>query len=262
MFLIRWIRELLSMPFLWAGWLALAFKFPLDVPLLKAAWYISRNGRRGHIALQAVHRRQGARAAALQAQSWLQSHPRPELAAFAGLLAVDAGNMDLAKTCLQQGQQLGKERDGMLELLEFHIISRTGSPDTQAQLAQRFGTRNDLSAVLSKLVLIQTLWDDMLIGHWDDAAAKAGRLLAVADTPEAEAALWALALKRGDQRSAESHLSRVKLPTLQRTQYLCLGSAAIGDKEQAGKYFEELRQAEPAMAQHIEAYMRVREVAV
>ena len=262
MFLIRWIRELLSIPFLWAGRLAVTFKLPVDVPLLKAAWCISKNGQSGFIALTAVNRRQGVHAATLQAQSWMQSCPRPEVAAFAGLLAIDADNTDLAKTYLQQGRQLGDEKAGLLEMLEFFIVSRTEGHDALIRLAQQFSTRDDLSAGMSKLVLTELLWDDMLQGRWDIAAAKARQLLAVADTPEAEAALWALALQRGDPIAARNHLERVKLPTAQRAYFLCLGSAAIGDREEARKFLEEIHQARPEMAQRTEAHLRGMKVTI
>lgn len=262
MFVIRWIRKLLSIPVQWAGRLAGMFKHPVEVPLLKAAWSISRNGQDGLVALAALHRRQGVAAALEQAQSWMQSCPRPEVAAFAGLLAIDAGNVDLAKACLQQGRQLGTENESMLEMLEFFIVSRTEGPEAVRQLAERFSERSDLSAALSKMVGTELLWGRMLQGRWDEAAVKARHLLAVGDAPEAEAALWALALRGGDQQSAANHLAQVKLPTLRRAYFLCLGAAAIGAPEQAGEYLQEIRQTDPAMAQRIEASLKAREVAV
>ena len=259
MFLIRWIRELLAVPFVWTGRLAASFKLPVEVPLLKAAWHISRNGQSGIAALAAVHRQQGVQAATLLVQAWMQSCPRPEIAAFGGLLAIDAGDVELAKAYLQRGRQLGTEQAGTLELLEFFIVIRSGGPDAATQLAQRFSTRSDLPAHLSVMVLTELLWRDMRQGNWEAATAGARHLLAVADAPAAEAALWAMALHRGDGQSAQRHLARVKFPAAQRACYLCMGSDAVGLHEQARGFLEELRQADPALAQRTESYLRPRE---
>ena len=156
----------------------------------------------------------------------------------------------------------GECSDGMLEMLEFFIVCRTEGPDVLTKLAQEFGTRSDLPGHLSKLVLTELLWRDMFEGRWDGAAARARHLLAVADAPEAEAALWALALKRGDRAAARNHLERVKLPTVQRARNLCMGSVAIGAWEQARGFLEEIRQADPAMAQRLEPWLAAREAAV
>jgi hypothetical protein len=262
MFLIRWIRELLAIPFVWAGRLAATFKLPVELPLFKAAWYVSRNGQNALAALVAVHRHQGAQAATLLAQSWMQSCPRPEIAAFGGLLALDAGDLELAKAYLQQGHQLGSEQAGSLEMLEFFLVIRTEALDATSQLAERFSTRSDLPAHLSMMVLTELVWRDMRQGHWDAAAAGARHLLAVADSPGAEAALWALALQRGDRKAAQRHLARVKLPAAQRAHYLCMGSDAIGERERARELLEEVRQADAALAQRTEMYLRPREATV
>jgi hypothetical protein len=260
MFLIRWMRELLSIPFLWTGQLAAILKLSVDAPLLKVAWHISHNGRTGVMALVTVYRRQGVQAAAALARSWMQSSPRPEIAAFAGMLAVDPENADPAKSYLEQGRQLGDDRAGMLDTLEFAVAGLTKGADTLTQLAQRLEARSDLPPRLSKQVLTELLWDDMLRGRWESAAARAHHMLAVADTAEARGALWALALKRGDALSAHDHLAQVKLPTLQRAGFICLGRAAIGDHEEAKKVLEEIRQTEPAMAQRNEDRLLEREV--
>jgi hypothetical protein len=261
-FLIRWIRMLLSLPFLWAGKLAIVLKLPMDMPLLKAAWYISGNGDTGRGALVAILRHQGPQAAMLQAQLWMQRNPKPEIAAFAGLLTLDAGDLELAKTYLQLGRQAGDEKDGLLDTLEYCIVGRTDGPDTVAQLARQFGTRSDLPADLSKRVLIELLWGDMFQSQWDAAADKAGRLLAVAETPVAQAALWALALRRGDHPAAQKHLAMVKLPTVLRSYYQCLGSAAIGNLQQARDFLAEVNQIDPSLAHRTEAYLRAYKVAL
>jgi hypothetical protein len=262
MFLIRWIRGLLAIPFSWAGQLAAMFKLSLEVPLLRTAANISGSGKSRQAAVMAVRRQQGVAPAALLAQSWMRSRPSPEVAAFAGLLALETGDVELAKTCLQQGRQLGTEEAGMLEMLEFFLVGRTEPPEKMIQFAQQLSERSDLPARVSKLVLIEVLWVDMLQKRWEAAAAKADRLLAVANTPEAEAALWAMACQRGNERAAEDHLSRVTLPTVQRAHWLCLGSAAIGERERARGYLEEVRQNDAAMAQRAEAWLRTMEVAI
>jgi hypothetical protein len=260
MFLIRWIRELSSIPFLWAGRLATMLKRPADAPLFAAAWHISHNGRTGVMALGAVYRRQGVQIATALAESWTRRCPRPETAAFAGLLAIDAKDRDLAKSYLEQGRQLGDDKAGMLDTLEFSVAGLTKGAEPVTQLAQRLEARSDLPPRLSKKVLAELLWDDMFGGRWESAVARAHHMLAVADSPEAQAALWALALKSGDALSARDHLAQVKLPTLQRAGFICLGRAAIGDREEAKKVLEEIRQTEPAMAQRIEDRLLEREV--
>ena len=67
MFLIRWIRTLLSLPVLWLGQLTGMFKLPVAAPLLGLAWAIGRSGEVARMALVSIYTRQNREFALLRA---------------------------------------------------------------------------------------------------------------------------------------------------------------------------------------------------
>lgn len=83
--LIQTIRKLLSLPFCWLGQLANIFERPEAFTLLKTAFAISGDGAVAYSALSVLKDAKGERIAREQADAWMQSHPRLEIAAFSRL---------------------------------------------------------------------------------------------------------------------------------------------------------------------------------
>ena len=67
MFLLRAIMWLVSLPIYWAGWALFALKIPLCIPLLRAAWRLSRSGEAECKVIQMVQLTGGPEAALAEA---------------------------------------------------------------------------------------------------------------------------------------------------------------------------------------------------
>ena len=72
MFIIRWIRALLSLPILWLGQLTLYFKLPASIALLSAAWTIGGDAEVGRSALMAMRQLKSRDDALAQARPLLE----------------------------------------------------------------------------------------------------------------------------------------------------------------------------------------------
>ena len=150
--MVRWITALLSLPFFWAGQLARMFQMPLSVPLLKGAWWIGGDGEVALLALTTIQRMSSADAARAQGKEWMARRPRPEIAGFVGLLAGQAGDLELACDFLTRGRESGQDRGGMLDMLSVFIAAQSKDPAVVLEVARRLEPRRDLPPVVSKFV--------------------------------------------------------------------------------------------------------------
>ncbi len=259
MFLVRRIRKLFSLPFLWAGQLASAFKLPLSVPLLTAAWYVSGDGNVARSALFAMHRCGHSDAAVAQADTWLVRRPRPEIAAFAALMAYQAGEFDAAESYLAHGRRLGDDRDGLLDLLAYTISKHGADSDATGELARRLENRSDLPPDLSRMVLTDLMWAAMTDEQFDNARRRARHLLEVDDEPQAEIALWALAKRDADAPGARKHLARARIKPADKVYWQFFGLVAIGWMQEARDMLEQLKGLDASYAAQAEALGRWKE---
>jgi len=256
---MQWIGKLLSLPFLWLGQLTGMLKLPLSVPLLRTAWLLGGDGQVARTTLLAIHHRDGLHAARVQAARWMETSPRAEIAVFAGLMALGAGEVELAEGFLARGQGMGKDRDGLLELLEFGLAGQCGATGSATQLARRMEQQRDLPPVVSRVILNQLLWDAMLDGRHDEARRRAEHLLEVEDMPQAEMALWALAKLHGDQRRADKHLQRAKLASPQKVYFQVLGNLAIRAHADARELLSQLHSLDATLARNAEDFLQGKE---
>ena len=245
MFLIRWIRTLLSLPVLWLGLLLLRFKTGPSILLLTAAWRISGDAETGRAALAAVCAIRGQADALATALAWLERQPCPEFAAYAGLLAAQSGQLEAARELLARARALGDDASGIAEWTEFLIADKDG---TDEELLARLYERRDLPMNLTRAVHVGRMFSALLSGDGEVARQRAERLLDVADTPEAELALWALALQSGDEERAAAHLARGQMPGPSRLFYRFLCLSAIRRDHEALQALDELRAQDAALA--------------
>ena len=256
---IRMIRILLSLPFLWLGQLTGGLKLAVCVPLLRLAWAIGGDGATARAALARMGEHLGVEAARAQAAFWMQSRPAPEVAGWAGVMALNAGDNQQAGEYLARGRQLGDDRTGMFELLELMLALRDGSGDRMAELAVAMEARRDLSPAVRKLLLEIVLWQTLMAGRFDEAGDRARHLLKVQDNHTAEMALWALAKRSGDSARARRRLARAAgMPAPERLYYQCLGGLAIGADEDVRRDLAELRQRDAALAERVDATIAAR----
>jgi hypothetical protein len=242
---------LLSLPFLWGGQLTGMFQMPLSIPLLKAAWRISADGEIGLKALVAIQTHGQAAEAIGCALAWIEKTPRVELTAYAGLLAANAGLGDIARNMLIMSQQLGKDKQGLTECLEYLIALRfDDSPTATVDCARGLESRSDLSPTVSKMVHTELLWTDLLGGKLDQAQRRAERMTAVADEPIASVALAAIARHDGNDFSAERHISKTaKLPAAERHYYHFLAACGTGADDEAREHLAKLNDLNAALAE-------------
>lgn len=247
MFIVRAIGQIVSLPLLWAGLLAGYLGGP-SAALLAIAWRLNGGGSVARQALVALHRERGAEPALLRAREWLGRRPSADIAAFAGLTALELDDSATAAALLAQGQRLGPDREGLLELLEWLLTARTQGGTAMSSLAARFEARRDLSPLVSRLVRSTVLWEAMMRRAFEEARRRAEHLLAVEEVPQARLALWALARRDGRTAQAEAHLQRARLEASQKLYFQILGSVAIGEFEEARRLLAWLEALDPQVA--------------
>ncbi len=235
--MIRIALKLLSLPFIWSGQLLSMVGLPLGAELLKLAWAVSGDGATGQMALMQVQRHSGVAAAAALAAAWMARRGRPEIAAWAGVMAAQHGDMALARDYLGRGRALGDDPSGLFELLDFWLAGREGGPARHEKLLAELEARRDLNPYVRKQVLEGRLWQVMLAGKHAEAGARARHLLSIDACPVASVALWGLDRKAGRTRQAERRLAEsMAMPEGDRLYYQCLANLATGeiDKAEAG----------------------------
>jgi hypothetical protein len=248
--LISSIRLLVSLPLLWCGQVAGMFQMPASIPLLKAAWRVSADGQVGLKALTAVSNLgEGAEAIGC-ALAWIEKYPRVELTSYAGLLAANAGLDDIARNMLIMSQQLGRDKLGLTEMLEFTIAKRYEPLGAACDCARRLETRNDLSPTVSVMVSTELLWEAMLIGRLDEAKRRAEHMLSVGVAPVASVAMAAMASKRGDLMAAAKHMEHAKLPPVEMHYYRFLAACGIGADDEAREQHERLGEYNASLAEY------------
>ncbi|MGA2033434.1 MAG: hypothetical protein ABSG68_14360 [Thermoguttaceae bacterium] len=261
MLFLRWIGWLISLPLLWAGQLAAMLQQPLSLSLFQAAWFLGGDPRVA-VSILAQTQRQGAAAALELADRWLVHRPLSQIAAFAGLLALQAGDVDRARRYLQQAQALDPDPDGRTELLALAMAECSGDSEATLKIARDWEDRNDLSAEVRLMVCNELLWDAMFHERLEEVERRAEHLWSISDNPLAAAAFWALAKRRGEEHSAaRRYWSRIKLPPPQAAFYRILGSIAVGTPAEARLLLPKLRELDAHLAVRAEVLLAKKEAA-
>jgi hypothetical protein len=255
MFLVRWIAALLSFPLVWAGRLLALLPRPWSVPLLKAAWSMAGDAEVAVAALRAIQQHLGPEAARAQALQWLVWRPQTEIAAWAGLMALQADDLPAARMFLSQAKLLGPDRGGLIELLEYCVASQSGDREATRELAQRFELRKDLALPVSRRVRVDLLWHALLRGRWEEAQRRADFLWSIDSDPVVAAALWALAQRNGEDRQTQKYLAAIQMPEPERLYYIALGRGAVGLREEARMTVLLLRNLDAALADRAQQYL-------
>ena len=251
MFLLRFIRMLLSLPFLWGGQLAGIFQMPISIPLLRAAWWISADGQVGFRALTAITRHGGPAEAIGCAMAWMEKYPRVELAAYAGLLAAGEGLADISRDMLGRCGHLARDKFGLTELLEFTVAERFEPFGASIDCARRLENRNDLAPTTSGIIHTELLWYAMLAGRLDEAQRRAEHMLSVGEAPIANVVLSALAKHHGNELGAARHMdSAAKLPPAELHYYSFLAANGTGADDEAREHLARLRDYNVSLAEY------------
>jgi hypothetical protein len=252
MFLFRWIGIVLAVPLSWLGQLASWVSVPMGRSLYAAAWRLGGDGETACRALAATARAYGEAAALAEARRWVEQAPGRRscapIAAHGGMLALQSGELDLARQMLAMGKQAGTDRNGVLELLEWMLTAGTGDGAAVEALARQLEARRDLPPVLSRQVLTARLWEAVQRQRFEEARQRAEHLLAIEEVPQARMALWVLAKREGDIRGAEEHLRQANLEPRHKLSFQILGNVAIGFMEEARALQAQLHKIDPVQA--------------
>lgn len=259
MFLVRWICWLASLPLVWLGQGAAMLGQPVCVPLLKRAWLVGGDGTIALAALARIAQHVSAKAARSQAAEWLARRPQTEIAAYAGMLALGAGETDVAREMFARAQQLGPDRGGMLEVLELLLADADGDAGVGTEVARRLALRDDLSPAASKLVYQQLLWDAMFQGRLDEVRQRAEHVLSIEDDPLAATAMWLVARRDGRPSDLGRELARFDVAPVVRLQLEVLGHLAAGELEEARRALPQLRQLDARAADHAQQCIESKE---
>jgi hypothetical protein len=164
------------------------------------------------------------------------------------MLALQNGEIDLARQMLAMGKQAGTDRDGMLDVLEWMLTAGTGDAGAMEALMGQLEVRRDLPPVLTRQVLTARLWEAVQRQRFDEARHRAEHLLAIEEVPQARMALWVLAKREGDIRAADAHLQKADLDARHKLSFQILGNMAIGFVEEARALQAQLQKLDPAQA--------------
>jgi len=240
--MVRALRKLVSLPVQWAGQIAAMFSAPAAAALLRVAWRIGRDGEIGRLAVSQLWKSAGPAVAYAVASRWMDLHPQPETASWAGLLAVDMGDLSAARDWLARGRACGDDTGGFGEVLELNIARQAGGAEW-TEVVDRLSGRRDLLPLVRRSILEECAAQELARRDFDAARRQAKYLVGVEDNPRAEMILWAVARQAGDAPAASRHLARAGkgLPAAHWNYMRCLGALAIGDAE-------ELREARAALA--------------
>ena len=226
------------------------FQMPISTQLLKAAWWISADGQVGLKALMAIARHGESAEAIGCGLAWMERYPRVELPAYAGLLAANAGLDNIARNMLVMCEQLGKDKLGLTEQLEFMIAKHYEPLGAAVACARRLENRNDLSPTVSVMISTELLWDAMLVGRLDEAQYRAEHMLSVGEAPVASLAMAVLVGNRGDGVAAARHMERAKLPAAEMHYYRFLAACGTGSDDEAREQLDHLGEYNASLAEY------------
>ncbi len=251
MFLVLFIRKLLSLPFYWGGQLAGMFQTPLSATLFKAAWLISADGHTGFAAMTAMMKYAPAGQVIASARKWMETNPRVEIAAYAGFLAAMEGDEQTAREMLAVCEDFDKDHIGLIEMLEYSIAQRFEPIGSATACARRLEKQNDVSPTVSVMIHSELLWDDMLSMRFDQVKRRSNLMLAVGPAPAASIAAAGIARREGNESRALQHDDEAaKLPREQWYYFHYLTAHAMGLQPDADEYMAQLIECNGSLAEY------------
>jgi hypothetical protein len=251
MYLVLFIRKLLSLPFYWGGQLAGMFQTPLSVSLFKAAWLISADGQTGFTAMTVMTKYAPPSQVIACALGWMEKTPRVEIAAYAGFLAAMEGDERTARDMLARCGDFDKDHIGLIEMLDYSIAQRFEPLGSATACARRLETQDDVSPTVSVMIHTELLWDDMLSRRFDEVKRRSDLMLAVGPAPGASIAAAGIARRQGNESRALQHDDQaMKLPREQWYYFHFLTAWAMELHREADDYMAKLIECDGALAEY------------
>jgi hypothetical protein len=150
---------------------------------------------------------------------------------------------------LDRGRQLGVDKLGLLDLLEFAIATRGDDRAKRIETARRFEGRRDVSPQVSLAARLVLLWDALEHKDFEQARQRAMQVLSVQDDPDAEMVMWAIAEHDKQPKKAVTHLAKAKLKPAIKTHRQIIGYLALDQKNTAENLLLQLRQMDNKLAE-------------
>ena len=250
MFLIRFVRKLFAAPLWILAAVASFFSPPLAAGLYRFIWLMTGDGRAGQLSLMKRVQAHAVELARLEGRVMMDKRPSGEIAAFAGMVEMDLGDVEQAESYLQAAQQAGGDREGLTELLQCRIVGGRDESGRQIdELISQLAERRDLSPLVSKFIIENLMWRNLFRRRFDEAQEMADRLLAVESNPQAEVVRGVLYQVAGMDPLAEGCFTRAAVMTSSERLYAhCLATAAVGWQDQAHQLLAELREQNEDLA--------------
>ena len=257
MFLVRFVRQLLALPFTILATVAGFLSPGLAAQLHYVTWLVGGDGQAGLAALVKFLRIEGPDAVRIRAMIMVTRQPSATIAAYAGMLAFEAGDTVEAAGLVALARSLGGDPDCLTEMLEYQIAGlRTTDIRENWQLAAAMADRSDLSPTVSKMVLGSLMWLELSQGEFARARLRAEHILAVADDPQAEIVLETIHTHAGRADEAALCTARAAAaPPANRLYWRCLASHAAGLVDRGAEALGELREYDVALAERVEAQL-------
>jgi hypothetical protein len=250
---LAFIRWLISLPLFWMGQLLGTIKSPMCLPLLKAAWRLSRDDQMGVATLRMVRLLESPESARVQAALWLEPHPRPGVACFAGMLALESGDLDNAARLRDLCRALGGDSDGFIDWLDLQLLLQLNDQPAIEDLYRRLEARRDLSALVSKTLLDHLLIRAMFSKNWDDVKRRADFLWNIESSPLPATALWVLSRRDGNAETLDRFLRKTRATPGQALYFEGMGHLILDEFELARHALDRLRGTDAAMADSLAA---------
>lgn len=237
--MIRLLRHLVALPFLYAGTVALWLQQSWSTTLLVWAWHIGHDGKMGRTALAAINQTQGTAEALDHGLAWSAVHPAPDVVTMTGLLALSCGRLDDAYACVETAASVGEDAEGYIHLLRLHLAEQ--QPDAgplMREMADELVARNDLNPTVTMFALNEAAWSAVFTDRNEDAAIHTQRLARTGQNGNTNALQYVLAYRAGrvhdefvplpDEPPEESIISRAFV------------AAALGDDDNCAEHLSEL----------------------
>lgn len=239
--LTGWALWFISLPCAWIGLLLDMFAPKAAWRLLLIAYRLGDDATMGVIALSRISAATSPGDALQVARQLMQTRSDPNIAAVAGMLAIEVKDLDQAQIHWQASHDLGGDRNGLTEYLELLLGYHRMDQDACIEIAQRLFDQRDLSASVHRLVIVYMIYHHLLERDFDQVRQLADHLLAVQNDIVGLTAHWGLAIREQDQAKVDQLGSRLTKEKPQ--EYLPLQStfyAVLGMRDQYELCMQEL----------------------
>lgn len=248
MVIVRFLGWMISLPLFWLGQILRRFKSPVCLPLFRAAWHLSCDDQIGVAALRTIRELESPESARVHAANWLQSHPQPGVACFAGMLALEAGDLDAAARLRDLCVEQGGDYDGFVDWLDLQLVLQLNDPQAIEEKDRQLETRRDLSALVSKTLHEQLLIRAMSDRNWDEIKRRADFLDSIEGGPLTATAHWVLSRHDGQAKTLERFLEKTRATPGQALFFQGFGHIMLGEFELARQSLDKLRGSDARLA--------------